>query len=128
MAEKFDPNKFMKGKKRKPTVCYPDGMPNEKATLWGYYFEESNYYNIVGVNSVTSEMGGVAPVVIGKFYTEKPDELEAGQISGYYEDNAIKFVDGTGVECDLEPVQLKMDIFSRNTGILESDKNSYPLL
>ena len=43
MAEKFDPNKFMKGKRRKPTVCYPDGMPNEEATLWGYYFEESNY-------------------------------------------------------------------------------------
>ena len=89
MAEKFDPNKFMKGKRRKPTVCYPDGMPNEEATLWGYYFEESNYYNIVGVNDVTSEMGGVAPVVIGKFYTEKPAELEAGKISGYYEDNAI---------------------------------------
>lgn len=121
MAEKFDPNKFMKGKRRKPTVCYPDGMPNEEATLWGYYFEESNYYNIVGVNDVTSEMGGVAPVVIGKFYTEKPAELEAGKISGYYEDNAIKFIDGTGIECDLEPVQLKMDIFSRNTGILESD-------
>lgn len=121
MSEKFDPNKFMKGKKRKPTVCYPDGMPNEEATLWGYYIKESNYYNIVGIDGMDFDMGGVAPIVIGKFHTQKPLEPEAGYISGYYEDNTIKFIDGTGSECELEAVQLKMDIFSRNTGILESD-------
>lgn len=121
MVGKIDPNKFMKGKKRKPTVCYPDGLPKEDAILWGYYIEESNFYNIVGINSVTTNMGGVAPSVIGKFYAEKPTVPTEDQLIGYYDDNTITFVDKSGTSCDLEPVQLKMDIFSRNTGILESD-------
>lgn len=121
MAEKFDPNKFMKGKKRKPTVCYPDGMPKEDSVLWGYYLEESNYYNIVGLNTVSTDMGGVAPVVIGKFYAEKPEVLPNNQLAGFYDGESVKFIDASGCVCELEPVQLKMDIFSRNTGILESD-------
>ena len=42
--KKIDPNLFMKGKRRKPTVCYPFGIPKENVTLWGYYFEESNIF------------------------------------------------------------------------------------
>lgn len=121
MAEKIDPNKFMKGKKRKPTVCYPDGLPKKDAILWGYYIEESNYYNIVGIDAVPTSMGGVSPKVIGKFYSEKPSGQTDGLLIGYYDNDIISFVDEKGTPCDLEPVQLKMDIFSRNTGILESD-------
>jgi molybdopterin/thiamine biosynthesis adenylyltransferase len=36
-------------------------------------------------------------------------------------DDRPTFVDADGKEAELEPVKLKIDIFSRNTGILESD-------
>ena len=111
----------MKGKKRKPTVCYPDGIRNEDLTLWGYYFEESNYYNVIGINDVPKGMGGVAPICLGHFYANKPSMPANDMIFGYYEDNDVKFFDAANIVCDLEPVKLKMDIFSRNTGILESD-------
>lgn len=117
----FDVNKFMKGKKRKPTVCYPDNIPNEDATLWGYYQEESNYYNIVDINNPAKEMGGAKPFVIGHFYSEKPEKTGEDLVSGYYEEGKVTFVDSCNNVCELEPVQLKIDIFSRNTGILESD-------
>ena len=118
---KIDPNLFMKGKKRKPTVCYPDGIKNEDSTLWGYYIEESNYYNIVGVNQVPEGLGGVTPICLGHFYSNKPSAVEEDLIYGYYDDNQVVFIDSSNSRCELEPVRLKMDIFSRNTGILESD-------
>lgn len=121
MEKKIDPNVFIKGKRRKPTVCYPDGMPNANATLWGYYFEESNYYNIVGVNKIPEGIGGVKPICLGHFYEYKPEKTSDDLIVGYYENDKIKFTDVTHTECELEPVRLKMDIFSRNTSILESD-------
>lgn len=119
--KRIDPNLFMKGKRRKPTVCYPAGIPKENATLWGYYFEESNYYNIVGVNVIPEGMGGVSPICLGHFYSSKPESKSGDKIWGYYEDDKIHFFDASNTKCELKPVQLKMDIFSRNTGILESD-------
>lgn len=121
MSVKFDPNEFMKGKKRKPTVCYPDGIPSENAVLWGYYHEETNYYNIVGVDNASTEMGGVKPVIVGHFYKDKPNETDSDLISGYYVEDKVEFIDSSNTICELKPVRLKMDIFSRNTGILESD-------
>lgn len=118
---KIDPNLFMKGKKRKPTVCYPDGIKKEDSTLWGYYIEESNYYNIVGVNQAPEGLGGATPICLGHFYPNKPFEIKDDLIYGYYEDDQVVFLDSSHARCDLEPVRLKMDIFSRNTGILESD-------
>lgn len=119
--KRIDPNLFMKGKRRKPTVCYPAGIPKENATLWGYYFEESNYYNIVGVNDIPEGMGGVSPICLGHFYLNKPESKSDDKIFGYYEEDKIYFFDASNTDCELKPVQLKMDIFSRNTGILESD-------
>ena len=121
MEKIIDPNVFMKGKKRKPTVCYPDGMPNAYATLWGYFLEESNYYNIIGFNEIPEGMGGVNPICLGHFYESKPENTTDDMITGYYENDKIKFTDASNMECELEPVRLKMDIFSRNTGIFESD-------
>lgn len=210
---KFDPNKFMKGKKRKPTVCYPSPLENEFLKLWGYHFDETNYYNVVGTSELSLEMGGVKPILLGHFYPCKPDSF-GEELKGYYsnkdlkmgrkilvsypfekefdgltiktsnsdviqidekenklsvcnpgvsliqfynseellhsvkvravediesdvEADAIKvicgesfycyienrptFIDVDGREAELEPVKLKIDLFSRNTGIIESD-------
>lgn len=211
---KFDPNKFIKGKKRKSTVCYPSPMVNDNYELWGYHFDETNYYNITETTEPSNyEMGGVKPVLLGHFYTQRPieptneligfyshkelkmgrrvlgtydyskefghlkvvssneevmpidnnenklqavkigksdisffdgeellhtakiqvvempsDEVELGALKVIkgetfycYIDARPTFIDKDGKEADLEPVKLKIDLFSRNTGILESD-------
>ena len=41
----IDPNVFMKGKRRKPTVCFPRNIKNDNVPLWGYYHEDTNYFN-----------------------------------------------------------------------------------
>lgn len=210
---KFDPNKFMKGRKRKPTVCYPSPIENKDIELWGYYFDETNYYNVIGTEEPSIDMGGVKPSLLGHFYQKQPENPQK-ELYGYYshkdlkmgrkilktyeysqefgrlivtssnqnvisveqsenklqaialgeteiqffdgdnlldkvlvevveelsteiDTNCIKvirgetffcniddrptFVDVDGKEAELEPVKLKIDIFSRNTGILESD-------
>jgi molybdopterin/thiamine biosynthesis adenylyltransferase len=116
----FDPNIFMKGKRRKPTVCYPTPMPHEDVQLWGYHFDETNYFNIIGTSKPSSDMGGIEPTVIGHFYKEKPKEINPNELVGYYTGDSIEFTINNML-AELEPVKLKIDIFSRNTGILESD-------
>lgn len=210
---KFDANKFLKGKKRKPTVCYPSPLENGTLELWGYHFDETNYYNVVGTSKPSKDIGGVKPVLLGHFYSTKPNDF-GEELKGYYSNKDLKmgrkvlvsypyekeferlvvkstdlnvmaldekenklsakaigvseiqffngeellhkvkvqvvedveseveadalkvicgesfycyiedrptFIDVDGKEADLEPVKLKIDIFSRNTGILESD-------
>lgn len=113
----------MKGK-RKPKVCYPVDIPNADLELWGYYHAESNYYNVVSYGHSPiqiDEMGGVRPYFIGWMHSKAlTGPVNSGELVGIYEDGHVQFkVDGQ--QCELEPYQLKMDIFSRNTGILESD-------
>lgn len=206
----IDANKFMKGKRRIPTVCFPNNISKEDLPLWGYYHEESNYYNVIDTKEPSSEMGGSKPILLGHFYEVKPDQPNAeDKLIGYYEKkikvgsevlsiisrpiditsarwevssedvakiegnriisikegvvnmllkqneeeifnfefnvvpkdkinpklNEIKlgdcieltikdeptFVTSDNKICELTPVELKIDIFSRNTGILESD-------
>lgn len=120
---KIDANKFMKGK-NKPKVCYPLEIPKANLDLWGYHFEESNYYNIVAFDNkapIIQSMGGVKPYRIGKMLENAPldnDSIEG--LVGYYNGEHIIFL-ANGQNCKLEPYSLTMDIFSRNTGILESD-------
>ena len=117
----IDINKFMKGKGLKPTVCYPlDVSGNHE--LWGYHHKESNYYNIISVDSVDDNLGGTVPVKLGHFYSEKPENVSDDMIYGWRDkEGNVKFITSEGVPCLLEGYSLKIDIFSRNTGILESD-------
>ena len=211
--QKIDANKFMKGK-IKPKVGFPRDLKAEYTHLIGYYYKESNYYNIVPNDAPIDEMGGVKPKLLGHFYPNRPETLDnedliygywdakdlkignkvlksfeygetfdklfiessnqyivgvgiltnklsalslgrsnirvlndgkeiysfkvevvddietpvddaikmyQGQISTIAIDNRAAFFTSLGVFCELEPYQLKIDIFSRNTGILESD-------
>lgn len=210
---KFDANKFLKGKKRKPTVCYPSPLENTDMELWGYHYDETNYYNVISVGEHPIDTGGVQPVLLGHFFSRKPETF-SNELIGFYSAKNLKmgrkvlvsypfervfgqinikvsneniisldanenkltalktgvcdveffsdkellhtvklqvvdkvedkvdgcaikvltgesfhcyienhptFIDSDGKEAELEPVQLKIDIFSRNTGILESD-------
>ena len=113
----------MKGK-HKPKVCYPLEIPKANLNLWGYHFEESNYYNIVAFDNEApfiQAMGGVKPYRIGRMLEQAPSEDESFEgLVGYYDGDNVVFL-ANNQRCELEPYRLKMDIFSRNTGILESD-------
>lgn len=117
----IDLNKFMKGKGLKPTVCYPLDIVG-KHELWGFHHQESNYYNIISLDSTDNCIGGEAPVLLGHFYDEKPGLTGEDSIFGWRDtEGNVHFTTADGVPCQLEGYSLKIDIFSRNTGILESD-------
>jgi molybdopterin/thiamine biosynthesis adenylyltransferase len=107
-------------KKRQTTVCFPTEIERKKQTgkLYGYFIENTNYYNItaVGENDVNR-----VQTEIGEIFAEKSATLPTGKLAGYYDNGVLQFIDSEGNICKKEPYSLKMDIFSRNTGILESD-------
>ncbi len=118
---KVDINKFLKGKGRKPTVCFPLDV-NGSHELWGFYHAESNYYNIISLDGTDPRMGGATPILLGHFYESKPDAPGADMIYGWRDkEGKVHFQTADGTECQLEGYSLQIDIFSRNTGILESD-------
>ena len=49
------------------------------------------------------------------------EKIYIKEVVSVFIENVAKFKDIEGKDCELEPYQLKIDIFSRNTGILESD-------
>lgn len=118
----IDINKFIKGKGLKPTVCYPLDIKGN-CELWGFYHRESNYYNVISTTLPDSKLGGPTPVLLGHFYAEKPQVSKKDDlIYGYRnETDEIVFFLSDGKPCQLEGYSLQIDIFSRNTGILESD-------
>ncbi len=118
---KIDLNKFIKGKGPKPTVCYPLDISGNHE-LRGYHHSESNYYNIISLDDADSRLGGEKPVVLGHFYAEKPEQTGDDKLSGWRDaEGNVHFMTADGTPCELEGYSLKIDIFSRNTGILESD-------
>ena len=121
MKTKIDINKFIKGKERKPTVCFPIEIEGE-CELWGFHHEESNYYNIISTSVPDEKMGGEKAELLGHFYVNRPDNPGSDRIYGWRDSEGnIRFETSDGKNCQIEGYSLKIDIFSRNTGILESD-------
>jgi molybdopterin/thiamine biosynthesis adenylyltransferase len=106
-------------KKNKPTVYFPIEIEKENyyGKIYGYFVEDTNHYNVVSVSNITTNKNIVE---IGEVFSSKPTENKE-KLIGYFENGGLQFVDQTGVSCKLEPYALKLDVFSRNTGILESD-------
>ena len=129
MENKDIVSRFLNKKRPKPTVCFPKEIENSYiGPLYGYYQEETNYYNVTSLEESFGKELGVLPVMyIGKFlgHVEQEPNLDSYydcKIIGYIWDNETKFVSiPDKFNCEIEPFRLKMDIFSRNTGILESE-------
>ena len=109
---------MLKKRIRKPTVYYPKEIEtgHKLGGIYGYYVENTNSYNITsfGENDIHFPQD-----LIGEIYEAKPDRQDC--LIGYFDGEELHFIDATGVECKKEPYQLKLDVFSRNVGILESD-------
>lgn len=162
----IDPNKFLQGKKRKPTVIIPTTIQTEgECTLWGYYHKETNCYNVTDIvpykeklpialdgfadflfplqlklSDVGVELNKDSEVkkqLVGYYFGEVKEfpkfPISEGCVVGCILSNELVFKTDEPehigehcsaqhiVSCEIETYQLKMDIFSRNTGILESD-------
>jgi molybdopterin/thiamine biosynthesis adenylyltransferase len=108
-------------KPRKPTVCCPKSIIDSKYTgkLYGYYIKNTNYYNIV---STAVAEGYEDAHEIGEIIADNvTPTMQEGTICGFYVDGKLQFKDSKGEDCKIEIYSTKLDIFSRNTGILESD-------
>ena len=150
---------FGQKKRRQPTVCFPlDIDVSKQYELWGYFQEDSNYYNITDcyeleipfplvedeftdwycpyiVKIKTRRSVSEGKKLLGFFLGNQllKSKVLSTELFGYFTNNKIEFYVDTPiqvgdnllstniVQCINEPYLLKMDIFSRNTGILESD-------
>lgn len=105
---------------KEPSVYYPTEI--EKAhyigDLYGFYIENTNTFNVVSLGEDER-----FPMLkrIGVVAENRPDTESDEMLIGYFEEGKVKFVNAIGKVCKKEPYSLKMDVFSRNTGILESD-------
>lgn len=107
-------------RKLKPVIYFPLNLEKEKyiGKLYGLYIGNSNQYNII-----TTQSDSPFPDIelIGEIIKEKPEKNPDMGIIGYFENDILYFIDAEGITCKKEPYSLKLDIFSRNVGILESD-------
>lgn len=105
---------------RKPSVYFPTEIENVHyvGDLYGLYIENTNTYNVV---SLGEDPRYPTIVKIGAINEQRPESLPKGMVTGYYENGTVEFVAPDGKTCKKEPYSLKMDLFSRNVGILESD-------
>ena len=105
--------------KRKATVHYPKILETNNYTgdIYGNFFKNSNQYNIIE-NTKKQEYN-----LIGTIYKIKNDipEVKEDYLVGYYEDKKLVFIQNKS-KCIQKPYELTLNIFSRNTGILETDK------
>lgn len=118
--------KFLQGKRPTATVCYPAELELDYVgDLYGYYHQEANYYNVVSSQHTDVDEDKIL-YRLGEFLGEvevMPNiaDYSKDRIIGYTYHGKTVFITSDGKRCDTEKYQLKMDIFSRNTGILESD-------
>jgi molybdopterin/thiamine biosynthesis adenylyltransferase len=105
-------NKF--GKIYQPVVHYPSNIETERyvGELVGFYHSESNEYNIINFTSLNVSN-------IGVIKTNKPDKISENELVGYWENNVLVFYQGSTV-CEKKPFDLIMNIFSRNSGLIET--------
>lgn len=116
----MDNNMELTKLQRNPSVYFPTEIESSHyiGDLYGLYIENTNTFNVVslGMDERFSSLK-----LIGTVTENRSEALSKGMLTGYYEDGKIMFVNDEGKSCKKEPYSLKMDVFSRNTGILESD-------
>lgn len=104
-----------------PKVYVPIELWNSNfyGVLSGYSNPESSTFNIL---NTTSHPNSPNYKVIGKIYKNKPKSIKKYKFYGVRQGNDLVFYTNNEQQCDIEIYESKSDIFSRNSGILESSK------
>ena len=105
-------------KKGKETVFVPDEYKTTHYTgkVYGKYFDESKVFNVF--NDSMRDLYEDTEC-IGEIRNDRPSDNEPGLL-GFWDNGDLKFIN-EGKEYKCEYYSLTQNIFSRNTGILESD-------
>jgi molybdopterin/thiamine biosynthesis adenylyltransferase len=99
-----------------PVVYYPSVFEDQKYTgdLTGFYHEETNEYNIVNFDIPDKTK-------IGEIVLNKPKKIPENNLLGFWENDQLFFFQGNNL-CKKNPFDLLMNVFSRNSGLLETNK------
>ena len=107
---------------RQPVVNYPSELEeNFVGDLYGYYYSDSNEYNVVRWGNSLTDIDNSPVALIGRIESTMnesqtvSDHLLRGQRTAA---GLVFEVDGE--VCKNQPYSLLLNIFSRNTGILET--------
>lgn len=103
---------------QRPTVYYPAELERQRYTgdLFGYHHPDTNVYNITGWEGAN----GSGPKRIGRIVENgSGSDAVPGLLGTWSGDGPIFFRNGR--PCDSHPYTLALDVFSRNTGILETE-------
>ncbi len=105
-------------KKRPPVVHFPSAIESEKfiGKVYGYFHADSNEYNIISYGNLTDRK---LPRV-GEIATANDQDVRKNELYGIWEGEKLIFKQGDLI-CRKQPYELLTNIFSRNSGILESD-------
>lgn len=103
--------------KPKKIVLFPEVLFENRYTgkLWGKYFAKSQVFNIFFKKNERYRIEE-----LGEIYEECPNSLLKNTLIGWWEKEQLLFK-FNGEEYSLQKYNLIQNIFSRNTGILESD-------
>lgn len=101
--------------RKKYRVYIPSEMILNKYTgdIYGFYHDNTGVFNITGSESINGEL------VIGHIFNTKNEDDNAS-LTGYWENDKLVFY-YEGEEYDIAEYTLEKNLFSRNTGILETD-------
>jgi molybdopterin/thiamine biosynthesis adenylyltransferase len=113
----------MSSTRRQPVVNYPSELEEDfVGDLYGYYYPDSNEYNVVrwGDDSQT-DPGTSSAVLIGRIESTPNESRHDAEhmLRGQRIDSTLIF-DVDGEVCRKQPYSLILNLFSRNTGILET--------
>lgn len=99
--------------KKKYRIYVPSELITTKYTgeVYGYYHDATGVFNITGTKSCNGEK------IIGMISSDRKD---ADTLNGYWKDGCLLF-EYKGEHYDIAEYTLEKNLFSRNTGILETD-------
>jgi molybdopterin/thiamine biosynthesis adenylyltransferase len=113
---------------RQPVVHFPSELESQEFTgkLYGYYHPESNEYNIISWGNDSDDFRkprGAAEIGTVVFAEGEGDiqSLLDSQLLGVRTESGLAFYTNQGI-CHKEAFDHILNIFSRNVGILETDR------
>ena len=101
--------------RKKYRVYVPSELFNNHYTgdIYGYHHDNTGVFNITGSTSINGEK------TIGRIYSTKPEDNKTSLV-GYWENESIIFTYEDEIY-EIAEYTLEKNLFSRNTGILETD-------